>query len=404
MAHPIYPTVGIVWPYGNGIFDVHNLYHMRIIILISVLLLSITQSGLHAQTTAAQAYDAGLDSLDAGNFKGAVKRFEEAVKIDPKFAAAWYELAWCYNEIGEPRKAIAASQKSIELSGEDGAVYFEIGYAYDMEGNVEQAKANYQKSLRLQPDLLRSYLSLANVIFDFDQDFASALKYYQEYTKRANRNDIESYVWFRKAYCEVEANQLDSALLSLDYSTLANSNNTLAWSEKGYVYQQKKDASRSISSYQKALSIDSMSYDANLGIADTYRLLSRDADKALPHYLKAYKAKSKSSQSLYGAAWCYNAKKEYDKALTHIKKAIELSDKYYTYYNEMGYANYGLKNYDDALKAIEQSLKLAENNVALYYKGLVYIAKNERASAETMLKTLKSRNAVEATYLESRLK
>jgi len=59
-------------------------------------------------------FSLGRHYLDAKRFADAVPQFEQAVKLDPAYAAAWVALGDAHNGAGEPEKARAAWKSALE--------------------------------------------------------------------------------------------------------------------------------------------------------------------------------------------------------------------------------------------------------------------------------------------------
>jgi len=66
--------------------------------------------------TALDAYNEGISAFNNGETEKAIAAFEEALKLDEKYADAYYRLGLCYLNQTENDKALAALKKYIELS------------------------------------------------------------------------------------------------------------------------------------------------------------------------------------------------------------------------------------------------------------------------------------------------
>ncbi|HWB58810.1 MAG TPA: tetratricopeptide repeat protein [Chthoniobacteraceae bacterium] len=59
----------------------------------------------------ADDYTMGNMLMQQGKYDDAIKKFENAVKLDPTFSDAWNHLAICYQNNGQPKKAAEAFKK-----------------------------------------------------------------------------------------------------------------------------------------------------------------------------------------------------------------------------------------------------------------------------------------------------
>ena len=66
----------------------------------------------------ADAYSRGNFCMQAGNDAEAIKAFEEAVKVDPKFTEAWQNLAVLYEKVGDEKKAVEAFRRSKKIASQ----------------------------------------------------------------------------------------------------------------------------------------------------------------------------------------------------------------------------------------------------------------------------------------------
>ena len=97
----------------------------------------------------------------SGDLPRAVKYFEEAVAIDPSYAAAWAALSGCYSRLAfeklPPDKALLAKQgeaarKAVE-SGPDLAIaHARLAQFYYETGDPQQSDAHWRKATALDPD------------------------------------------------------------------------------------------------------------------------------------------------------------------------------------------------------------------------------------------------------------
>ena len=136
------------------------------------------------------------DLSNPGDLDGAIQLLEEAVSLDPLFAAARLSLAEAYatkfaeshdrqyfdksmeeltrlasdepsakvfrimatlhTSDGVPEKAVADLERAAELSQQSGAVYQELGAAYQKLGRTEDAERAYHRAMNLRPGFLSS--------------------------------------------------------------------------------------------------------------------------------------------------------------------------------------------------------------------------------------------------------
>ena len=146
---------------------------------------------------AAELFDDGRAFFNEGNFNAAVDSFNEAVRIDPSYADAYYWAGRSYEKLRNNRGAINAYQgaldilpghadanlrigivyfktyqyvpaethlkKAIDLNPSSPYGHFFLAEIYKKQGKCRKPKALYKKALSLKPDLLDAKEGLAYV-------------------------------------------------------------------------------------------------------------------------------------------------------------------------------------------------------------------------------------------------
>ena len=85
---------------------------------------------------------------------------KKAVNADPNFFVANYELANCYREFGNIKKAVETYKEVIQKAPKFAMAYNDIGEIYLEHGNLELAKKLFLKVLSINPDHPKSKANL----------------------------------------------------------------------------------------------------------------------------------------------------------------------------------------------------------------------------------------------------
>ncbi len=73
-------------------------------------------------------------------FGKALKKFDEATQIDPKYYQAWNMVGFCSRKSGDLKRAFDAYQKCIAIEPEYAEAHEYLGEAYLMSGDLAKAK------------------------------------------------------------------------------------------------------------------------------------------------------------------------------------------------------------------------------------------------------------------------
>ena len=127
-------------------------------------------------------------------------------------------------------------------------------------------------------------------------------------------------------------------------------------------------------------------------MADSY-YDQENYDDALRYYKQAVEEDEEHSKSCYyKIGWIYNDKENYEDAIDALQKAIEYDEKDAGNREELGYA-YAITQLNKAIELDEKS------KLGYYYKGLCYVALNDKTSAREVYDKLKTIDEEQAEKL-----
>ena len=248
----------------------------RLFTSLLTLLLSFGLTNAHAGggkipiTTKSEAakmdFIAGQAALDRGDGAYANALFRAAVKKDPNFVYAWYNLgnvAFSTDEFAQSLKRAAAvttevsegerllveinqrfldndfasqlnlSKQLVEAYPESPRAWLNLSFVQAGQNDFETSRESARKAVELDPNLAASYLALANnYLFNNPKDFAKAEKYFKKAIHL--QPGVANHYWGLGDVYRA-SQKLDKAR---DYYTLATTldpNNGTAFVKKGHV-------------------------------------------------------------------------------------------------------------------------------------------------------------------------
>jgi TolB-like protein/class 3 adenylate cyclase/Tfp pilus assembly protein PilF len=191
----------------------------------------------------------------------AIKHFEMAIAIDPKFARAYCALSYCYSFMGSA-----------------GLIAPEIAYP--------KAKDYTLKAIELEPNHAESHLSLATIKFFHNWDF-------------------------------------DGAETSLNKALSLSLNSALVNQVHGWFLIAKGDFNNAIEKMEQALLLDPLSLPLMANLADAYAFAGRFRE-ALANYDRAIEMDPQFRRAFEGKGMLYIAIGEHEKAIESLEKYHEL--------------------------------------------------------------------------------
>jgi len=94
-------------------------------------------------------------------YEAAIAAGEQAVKIAPGAAAAYFSLGRALSFAGRDREALGYLEKSLRMNPlPDSALYMHVGFAHNNLGNYEEAISAFKKAIALAPKTIPARLNL----------------------------------------------------------------------------------------------------------------------------------------------------------------------------------------------------------------------------------------------------
>jgi tetratricopeptide (TPR) repeat protein len=141
---------------------------------------SVTQNNYQAENNLGTAY--GSIDLDK-----AVFHYQAALKIEPGYAMALYNLGTIYEKKGQMDKAISYYLKALKTTPDYFDALNNLGFAFYNKGNYDKAVLYFKRALKTNPKKTNARLNLANVLF-FQSKPDEAISQYQQILQSDSEN------------------------------------------------------------------------------------------------------------------------------------------------------------------------------------------------------------------------
>lgn len=133
-------------------------------------------------------YDEAGDLTKKGDFKGAIAKYEKALKIDPKFVFALDNIGICYRRLEQYDKAIEYYEKSLQINPYGTMPLQNIAIAHMYKKDYPKAILAYERLAKIDSENPEVFYGLANVYIMFTADYekgvdnvSKAYKIYKEH-------------------------------------------------------------------------------------------------------------------------------------------------------------------------------------------------------------------------------
>ncbi len=131
---------------------------------------------------AVQLVQEGIGLHDKGDYEGAIKKYDAAIKIDKNFFDAYYEKGFSLYASGKQKECVDICKETIKMFKEHpsiGLVYIQYGNVMDDLGKAKQALEIYDEGISQSPGNYLLYFNKGLTLTKMNQ-MADALAQYQK--------------------------------------------------------------------------------------------------------------------------------------------------------------------------------------------------------------------------------
>ncbi|MBD0314391.1 MAG: tetratricopeptide repeat protein, partial [Microcoleus sp. T3-bin5] len=133
----------------------------------------------HQEQAALQFQRQAEECLKQGKLSEAIAASQQALKIQPNFAAACKTLGNAFQGLGKMQAAADCYAKALKIQPNFPEVYANVGSLYAQQQQWQPASAYYQKAIELKPDFAGAYRNLAKVLTQLGQPEKANYAWYQ---------------------------------------------------------------------------------------------------------------------------------------------------------------------------------------------------------------------------------
>lgn len=251
----------------------------------------------------------GNEHLLKDQYDLAIKKFDDAIKLDSNHAEAYQVRGIVYTYKDENELAIENFSDAIEMSQYNGKFYLSRGNVYAKIGQYENAIADFHKADREQIPrddivLLRIYLSLGNA-YAKSENYEEAIKIFDPAIRILL--DFEDRIGGRPSD---DTHDIAAAL----YNSLGN------------VYAKTGKDIQAIAPFKEAIKLSKYNLLYYLNLGSIYVKMDKH-EEAIEVYNRLVETMAKSNFSTYLCRGHFYAKiSEYEKALDDFSEAIRIFD------------------------------------------------------------------------------
>ncbi len=376
-----------------------------------------TKPNIATKPKADDFYLQSVEKRNKADFQGAITDLNQAIRINPKYAFAYYRRAEARQNIGEPEKAIgdlqkaaelfaaqgnkgdafrsqgsmrmlqkdypkaiAAFSQAIQLNPKDTDAYNERGMTRLNSGDLKGALADYNKSLSLQPSDAYAYMGRAFTHLKL-QDKTSAIA---DVNKAISIAPNYAFPYLILGVVHYNFGDIQKAIANVQKASklfAAQGNQAYAYGSEGFAFNVSNNYPAAINSFTKAIQVNPEDAEMYNLRGDAYAA-NGDALKALTDYNQAININPNYASAYASRAKILFLKKDFQKALTDFNQSLRLDPSQDQAYFFRALIRIKQENKSGAIADINKAIQYAANDVNLYlYKGFERASQDDKQGA-----------------------
>ena len=302
-------------------------------------------------------------------WREAIKKAEEAARLDPNAPEVWRLLAEIYTKTGWWIKAAEAWERYLELGGaaspaELAEVYKNLGYLAYQRGDLEEAISWYKKALQVNPEDAEAAAWLGRIYLELG-DPRSALPYWE-------------------LAARLEPSERNLYFLEQTKKMLAYGPEAVSAFYKGYAAYERGDKTKALIYFRRAAELAPDWVEPLRWLGRIYLELGMPEEAARyweqvarrtgsPDAWHFYKLSKEAARVGLEAARAYfNGIAAYERgelelALKYFQEAVKKNPNYAKAWKWLGRVYYELGRFEEAAKAYKRALELNPNDAQAKY-------------------------------------
>ena len=290
--------------------------------------------------------------------ENALTEIDEAIKLDPGNAGAWFLRGLAKNDLGNQQGAIDDYTKAIELNPTDANLWNSRGLAKNASGDHQGAIDDFTKAIELNSEFAHAWSHRGFARNELGENQGAII----DCSEAIKLDPKIAPAWNSRGFAKNALGDHQGALGDFTEAIELNPEFAHAWSHRGFTKNELGDHQGAIIDCSEAIRLDPKIAPAWNSRGFAKNALG-DHQGALGDFTEGLKLNPEEAPAWNNRGFAKTALKNYQDAIDDYTKAIELKPQTASTWLNRGIAKRHLGKYDDAIKDFDEAQKLEPNNI-----------------------------------------
>ena len=343
------------------------------------------------------SHDYGRMLFISRRFAEARDAFLNAVKINPNFEPAWYNLGGTYRALNSPDDALTAYRRAVTIKTDYAAAHREIGRILLARGDARGAVDAFSKALQYNPDNFTAMRELA----DAQSQAGNYVEADSLYTRALTINPNDAQTNHNMALVKIELERYAEAVNFAKKAAEVTPPNSVYLYTMGLTLEKSGAIDQAITAYKNSASLDTRYIRPRINLGNLLVTIENYPD-ALNYLNEAFAIAPADYEVNKNLGVVYSKMEDWRFSITHYERALAAKPNDVSVLHDLSRAYASSGDHQKAVSSYQQVLRLASNNWdAMFELSKTYVALGQFNDAKRYLQDLINRNPAYTERVEA---
>jgi predicted O-linked N-acetylglucosamine transferase (SPINDLY family) len=261
----------------------------------------------------------GVLSGQSNQFELAIRYFDQAITVEPHYAAHYCNRGLAQKELHRLDEALASFDRAIALNGEDAVAHYGRGHVHREVGRLDRALADFEQATSINPGFAQAHFNRGLLLQQLQRTDAALAAY--EQAIEGNADYAEAHA--NRAFLLHALQRHEEALSSYDRAIAIRPDHAPAHLHRGNVLKDLNRLEEALESYDRAVALKPDYAEGHLNRGAAQHLLDR-IDPALDSFDRAIAIRSDYADAYFNRASLLRDIKRFEAAAADYAAAAAL--------------------------------------------------------------------------------